>query len=58
LEGWKWREREMVKKLELLLPDELVDRLHAIEKKYKVSLQDLILRTLVKVLEEMEGKTT
>ena len=44
----------LVKKLELYVPDEVYKRLREIEEKYKISMQDLILRTLLKVIEEFE----
>ena len=44
----------MVKEIRIFVPDEIYKRMEKISNELKISLQDLILRTLVKVLEEFE----
>jgi len=40
--------------LTIWLPPEVMERLKKIEKKYKITLQDVILRAIIKVIEEFE----
>lgn len=44
----------MVKELKLYVPDEVYKRIEKIENELGISKQDLILRALVKVIEEFE----
>jgi len=44
----------MVKELKIYLPDELYARMMSIEKKHKITIQDILLRTIVKTIEEFE----
>jgi len=45
----------MVKELKIYLPDEIYARMQSIEKKYKISIQDILLRSIIRTLEEFEG---
>jgi len=44
----------VVKKIEIFVPDPVYERLERIERKYRVSKQDVLLRMLVKTIEEFE----
>jgi len=44
----------MVRKIEVYIPDPVYERIRKITKKYGITLQDLLIRTLVKVIEEFE----
>ena len=44
----------MVKEIRVYVPDEVWWKLHNIEKEMNVTMQDLLLRAIVKVLEEFE----
>jgi len=45
----------MVKEMKIYVPEEVLKRIERIEQKYRISRQDLILRALIKVIEEFEG---
>ena len=42
-----------VVELKIIVPKKLYDKLEELEKKYSISKEDIVLRALVKVLEEM-----
>mgnify|MGYP000200337157 CR=1 FL=1 len=46
----------MARQIRIVVPDEIYVRIKSICEKYNISSQDLILRALVKILEEFEVK--
>jgi len=44
----------MPRKLELYIPDRLYNRLRKIEKEYSITIQDILLRSIMKTIEEFE----
>jgi len=44
----------VVREIKIFVPDPIFERLEAIERRYRITKQDIILRTLVKVIEEFE----
>jgi len=44
-----------VRKLEIVIPAQIWDRLDKVEKKTGITKEDLLMRALVKVIEEFEG---
>lgn len=46
----------MVKLLKVYVSEDVYNRLKKIEKEYKVTIQDLMIRALIKVIEEFEGE--
>jgi len=44
----------MVVKIEVYLPDKVYERLKKIEKEQGVKMQDILIRAIVKVIEEFE----
>ena len=46
----------MVKEIRIYVPDEVYRRLKKIEFENKITIQDLLLRAIIKVIEEFEGE--